>query len=240
MRIKELIYDSCDYAKQYYYTNKKPLSDKLAELFDEFNCIEFKEIDSLQRQVFNISLKQIDFSYLKDESLIDSFIIYISRFVNKHIKSYDRLLIIVNAKEIERKNYPAVEFIRTLNKILCSNSIRNESNIDSHQIAIYMPSLIFTMYLYFLKFYIDKSLSSLIDVYKSEESFNEGIGIEDSNNSKLDNKNSDKKEGNCNHNNYQNDINYDSDRDDYEDFKSITNTTSNDIINKGSKINFDI
>ena len=82
--------------------------------------------------------------------------------LNQFIKSYDRILFIVITEGIEKKNYPTIYFIKTIINIISSDYVKSITNIDSHLILLHMPSLIFKIYFYFLRIYINKDIWNLI------------------------------------------------------------------------------
>lgn len=76
-------------------------------------------------------------------------------------------------KNIEKKHYPPVYIVDTIQKMCMSLSTLEHIDLANVEIIIFLPGLMFKMYLQFIKIYLPAKLNKNMVIYETYEEINQ-------------------------------------------------------------------
>lgn len=198
-RITSSLMETKDFAKKFFLEalnnsnkNKSDIKD-IYSYFDKMKFFDYKGSDILKRQIFFFHLKLINFYDIDNEHMTDQLILYLAEcnhimiFIYLDIKttisalknkSSQRLSFIIFGKDVLRKNYPTVYFIKTASKIVSSLILNLKLKIDDIEIVLFQPGIMLKLFIYFLRIYVDSNIWNRIEFVENYEMLNEKFFLE--------------------------------------------------------------
>lgn len=160
---------STNFAKWFYFTNKKKYFSTVNEEFDKIGAISYKGTDST-RQIFFYFPKKINFTFLSQAGIENDYALYLYNYISTNYQEEKSFSLIIFCDDLSKDNYPPLSMIETLQKMgLSYSSIDKLGSVD---IVLLQPDIMLKMYYQFIKVNLNSEISKKIRIMNEIKEFN--------------------------------------------------------------------